>query len=113
MLHIVAIGWMFVVVMVSIAEALAPQGSVLGAALTFFGWGVLPLAIVLYLLGTPLRRRARRAAATAGAGPLLGRPSAPAGGREQSEPRGPVSAAQPDGGGHAPADVVAAKREEA
>ena len=62
MLYIVAIGWMFVVVMVSVAEALAPQGSLLGAALTFLGWGVLPLSIVLYILGTPVRRRARRAA---------------------------------------------------
>ena len=59
MLYIVAIGWMFVVVMVSVAEALAPQGSLLGAALTFLGWGVLPLSVVLYILGTPVRRRAR------------------------------------------------------
>jgi hypothetical protein len=113
MLYIVAIGWMFVVVMVSVAEALAPQGSLLGAALTFLGWGVLPLSIVLYILGTPLRRRARRAAATAGAGPLPSRLSAPSVGRERSEPGDPVSAAQPDGGGHAAGDAVAAKREEA
>lgn len=113
MLYIVAIGWMFVVVMVSVAEALAPQGSLLGAALTFLGWGVLPLSIVLYILGTPVRRRARRAAASAGAGPLPGRLSVPSGGRDRSEPVDPVSAAQPDGGGHAAGDAVAAKREEA
>ena len=112
MLYIVAIGWMFVVVMVSVAEALAPQGSLLGAMLTFLGWGVLPLSIVLYILGTPVRRRARRAATTAGTGPLPSLLSVPSGVRDRSEPGEPVSAAQPDGGGHASGDAVAAKREE-
>lgn len=86
MLYIVAIAWLYVVGMVAIVEALAPHGSVLGAGLTFVGWGVLPLSIVLYILGTPVRRRAARAAA---------------------------SAAQPDRGGHAAGGAVAAEREEA
>jgi hypothetical protein len=61
-MYLVAIGWMYVVVMMAVAEAMSPQGSVLGASLTFLLYGCLPLAIVLYLLGTPARRRARRAA---------------------------------------------------
>lgn len=86
MLHLVAIGWMYVVLMMSVAEALSPTGSVMGAVITFFFYGVLPLALVLYILGTPARRRAMRA-------------------REQS-------VSQPDGGGHAPGNAIAAKREE-
>ncbi|MEY4252747.1 MAG: hypothetical protein RLZZ566_217 [Pseudomonadota bacterium] len=60
MLYIVAIGWMFVVVLMSVVEATAPNGSVLGALFTFLIYGVIPLGLVLYLLGTPLRARQRQ-----------------------------------------------------
>jgi hypothetical protein len=61
-MYLVAIGWMYVVVMMAVAEAMSPSGTVLGAVFTFLLYGCLPLAIVLYLMGTPARRRARRAA---------------------------------------------------
>ncbi|MBQ0931444.1 hypothetical protein KAK07_16635 [Ideonella sp. 4Y16] len=61
-MHIVAIAWGFVVVMMAAAEATAPRGSLLGALFILLGYGVLPLWILLYILGTPLRRRARQAA---------------------------------------------------
>lgn len=60
MLYIVAIGWMFVVVLMSVVEATAPNGNVLGALFTFLIYGVIPLGLVLYLLGTPLRARQRQ-----------------------------------------------------
>lgn len=56
---IIAIAWIFVALMAAVAEAVAPNGTVLGALFTFFGWGVFPLSIVIYLLGTPIRRKAR------------------------------------------------------
>ena len=56
---IVVIAWLFVVLMASVAEAVAPNGTVLGAIFTFVGWGVFPLSIVVYLLSTPMRRKAR------------------------------------------------------
>lgn len=56
---IIAIAWIFVALMAAVAEAVAPNGTVLGALFTFFGWGVLPLSIVIYLLSTPIRRKAR------------------------------------------------------
>jgi hypothetical protein len=87
MLYLVALAWMYVVLMVAVAEAVAPQGTLLGAFFTVVGWGVIPLALVLYILATPARRRARKAA-------------------EQS------AAADPDGGGHAAGDAVAPEREE-
>jgi len=85
-LYLVAIGWMYVALMMTVAEAVAPNGSLIGAAITFVFYGVLPLALVLYLLGTPGRRRALRAKNASGA--------------------------QPDSGGHAAGDAVAAERKE-
>jgi hypothetical protein len=89
--YLVALAWIYVVMMVAVAELTSPQGSWLGAFFTLIGWGVIPLAIVLYIVGTPARRRARRAAEAA---------------------RAAASATDPDRRGHAPGDAVAPKREE-
>lgn len=51
---IVAIGWMYVVTLMA-----ATEPSAVGGIMTFFGYGVLPLSLVLYLGGVRLRRRAR------------------------------------------------------
>ena len=56
-MYIVAIAWMFVVTLMTVVEAVASNGSILGAITTFIFYGILPLSLVLYLLGTPLRRR--------------------------------------------------------
>lgn len=58
-MYLVAIGWMYVVVMMAAAEATSPQGTLLGAIITFVFYGLLPVSIVIYILGTPARRRAR------------------------------------------------------
>jgi hypothetical protein len=76
MLHIVALGWMYVVLMMSITEV-----SVVAGIMTFLMYGVVPLSIILYLMATPHRKRmraikeaarleARRRAAVSGKGPL-------------------------------------------
>ncbi len=64
-MHLLALAWIYVVLMMAVAEALSPVGSVLGALITFFLYGVLPLSIVLYVLGTPGRKRARKLAEAA------------------------------------------------
>jgi hypothetical protein len=64
-MHLVAVAWIYVVVMAALAEAVSPTGSVLGAVITFLLYGLLPLSIVLYILNTPARRAARRAAEAA------------------------------------------------
>ena len=61
MMYIVAIAWMFVVTLMAVVEAVASNGSILGAIMTFVFYGILPLGLVLYLLGTPLRRRHNQA----------------------------------------------------
>lgn len=91
-MYLVAIAWMFVVVLMSAAEAMSPIGSVLGALVTLVLYGVLPLSIVLYVMGTPLRRRARLAA--------------------ENQAAANVPSVQPDGGGHAAGDAVAPERKE-
>lgn len=73
-MHIIAIAWGFVVVMMAAAEATAPQGSLLGAFFILLGYGVLPLSILLYILGTPMRRRARQAAELPAEPPASGEP---------------------------------------
>jgi len=79
-MHIVAVAWMFVVVLMALTEATSSQGSLLGALVTFVLYGLLPLAIVLYLMGTPVRRRARKAAeAQADAAAAADASSTPAG----------------------------------
>ncbi len=60
-MYLVAIAWIYVVLMMAVAEATSPQGTVLGAFFTFMLYGALPLSIVMYVLRTPHRRRMRRA----------------------------------------------------
>lgn len=59
-MYIVAIAWIYVLLMVSIMQPTLFRGIV-----TFLGAGVGPLALVLWLVGTPRRRleRSRREAA--------------------------------------------------
>jgi hypothetical protein len=59
--YLVVIGWMYVVLMMSVAEATNTTGSVLGAIVTFFLYGLLPVALVVYLMLTPQRRKAIKA----------------------------------------------------
>jgi len=51
-MYVVAIAWIYVVLMVSLTQPTALRG-----VLTFVGAGLFPLAIFLYLVGTPQRRR--------------------------------------------------------
>ena len=106
-MHIVALAWMFVVVLMTLAEATSTQGTVLGALFTFFLYGVLPLGIVLYVMGTPARGRARRAAAAAAAAA-----EAEAAAAAQQNRASSMSAPQGDGSGHAAGAGLAAERQE-
>lgn len=60
LMYLVLLAWAYVVVMMAIAEALSPQGTVLGAFFTLLLYGVGPMGLAIYLMGTPLRRKARR-----------------------------------------------------
>ena len=53
-MYIVAIAWIYVVLMMAITEH-----SVIAGIMTFFLYCVFPLTIVLYLMRTPQRKRER------------------------------------------------------
>jgi len=59
-MHLVAIAWLYVAIMMAAAEATHTNGSVLGAIITFLLYGLGPVALVLYVLGAPARRKAIR-----------------------------------------------------
>ena len=89
-LLLTAIGWLYVALMMAVAEADHPQGSLLGAVITFLLYGAGPVALVVYLFGRPARRRAR----------------------EQRERLAAAASGQPEAGGETPADAVPPVREE-
>jgi hypothetical protein len=60
-MYIVPIAWLYVALMMSVAEATNSNGTVLGAIITFLLYGFLPVGLVLYFMGTPGRKRALRA----------------------------------------------------
>ncbi len=91
-MYLVAIAWMYVVVMMAIVEAGSPNGTVIGAVFTFLLYGALPLSIVLYLMRSPARKRARLAA--------------------QAQADADLSAGEPDGSDHASGDAIAPERKE-
>lgn len=60
-MYIVPIAWLYVALMMSVAEATNSNGSVLGGIVTFILYGILPTGIIVYIMGTPQRKKARLA----------------------------------------------------
>ena len=53
-MHIAAVGWTYVVLMMAITE-----DSVVAGIMTFFFYGVLPVTIIVYVSGSGNRKRRR------------------------------------------------------
>jgi len=53
---LIVIAWLYVVLMMAVAEGFSSQGSLLGALITFLLYGVLPLGLVIYIMNTPHRK---------------------------------------------------------
>ncbi len=53
-MYIVAIAWLYVTLMMAVTEK-----SVTAGVLTFTFYGLLPCALLVWLIGTPARRRAK------------------------------------------------------
>jgi hypothetical protein len=60
-MYIVPIAWIYVALMMAVAEATNSNGSVLGAVITFALYGALPVGLMLYIMGSPGRKRAIQA----------------------------------------------------
>ena len=52
---LVIVGWLYVALMMALAEATHSNGSIAGAVFTFVLYGVGPVALVAYILATPAR----------------------------------------------------------
>jgi mannose/fructose/N-acetylgalactosamine-specific phosphotransferase system component IID len=61
-MYIVPIAWLYVALMMSVAEATNTNGTVLGGILTFILYGILPTSIIVYVMWAPNRKKARLAA---------------------------------------------------
>lgn len=83
-MYIIPIAWIYVALMMSVAEATNSNGTILGAVFTFLLYGALPVGLVLYFMGTPARKRRIRE-------------------RDAAER---AASLQPDAGSLPPADVV-------
>lgn len=102
---LVALAWMYVVLMVAVVEASANGGTFLGAFFTVALYGLLPMSIVLYLVLSPARRRARRQAESADA---VESPPAPAVTPDPDSSAGNL----PDNRNHAAGDPLPTERKE-
>ena len=93
-MYIIPLAWLYVALMMAVAEATNDNGTVLGGLITFVLYGLGPVLLVLYLMGSPARRKAIKANEAA----LAASPGA-----ESVTAATPPISAQPDAGSHAPA----------
>ena len=95
-MYLIVIAWIYVVLMMSVAEATNSNGTLLGALVTFVLYGAGPVVLVIYLMGAPARSKAikqRNAMALAALRAQTGSSNADT---------GPASPSfKPDAGGHA------------
>jgi hypothetical protein len=94
-MYLIVIAWLYVALMMAVAEATSPVGSVVGAFFTFVLYGVGPVSLVIYLIGTPARRKAIKAREA-----------------EELAQHAAQESGQPDGGGEAAADAIPPVRKE-
>lgn len=107
-MYLVVITWLYVTLMMAVAEATSSTGSLMGAVVTFVLYGLLPAGIVAYILGTPARKRAIKAREEAQQAAYDAEQAA----QEQAgnppdtvaaQSAAPAVSAAPDAGGHAAA----------
>ena len=90
-MYLVVIGWLYVVLMMAVAEGSNTTGTVLGAVVTFILYGLLPVSLVVYLMRTPQRRKENKAREAAEDQ------------QRRAEAGTPADSGDPDAGRHAPA----------
>lgn len=101
-MYIIPIAWLYVALMMSVAEATHSNGTVLGAIVTFVLYGALPIALMLYFMGSPARKRKIRAQEAAALEAY-----------RAAQTANPASSSiDPDAGSLAAADTVSAVRKE-
>lgn len=96
-MYLVLIAWLYVALMMAVAEATSPIGSLMGALITFVLYGLLPMGVMGYIMGSPARRRARKAQEMA---------------ERENANSPPAASASPDAGGETPRAAVPPVRKE-
>lgn len=94
-MYLIVIAWIYVVLMMSVAEANHSNGTLLGALVTFVLYGLAPVLLVVYLMGAPARRR------------MIKRREAVARAAHAAISQGSAASVEPDAGSHAPGGVEA------
>ncbi len=98
-MYLIVIAWMYVVLMMSVAEATNSNGTLLGALVTFVLYGVGPVTLVVYLMRAPARSKAiKKREAEAHAQQM-------ASASQNASPATP--SVEPDAAGHAPGSTEA------
>ena len=92
-MYLVLIAWLYVAVMMAVAEATSQVGSLLGALITFSLYGALPITLVGYIMATPARMRRRKA-------------------QEAAQQEAAASSAAPNASGEAASAAIASVRKE-
>lgn len=100
-MYLVVIAWLYVTVMMAIAEATSTEGTVLGGIVTFLLYGLAPMSLVIYLMATPSRKRAIKEKEAAEHAAWLAQQAQSAAAPEAA------TSNQPDAGSHAPAAAEA------
>ncbi|ENO83004.1 MAG TPA: hypothetical protein DCY18_09520 [Thauera sp.] len=54
-MYLIPIAWLYVAILVAVSE-----DTVVAGVLTFVFWGIAPLALFMWIFGTPARRRRQR-----------------------------------------------------
>jgi hypothetical protein len=105
-MYLIPMAWIYVALMMAIAEATNTNGTVLGGIMTFVLYGLLPVGLVVYLMGSSSRRKAIKAKE---AEELAAYRAAQTSAAPTTEAQ---ASAHPDASSHAPADAVAPVRKE-
>lgn len=112
-MYIIPIAWLYVALMMSVAEATNSNGTVLGAIVTFVLYGLLPIALMVYFMGTPGRKRKIRAREMAEReAAIAAHASAATAASHEAAATAASASAEPDAGGQTPADPVTPVRKE-
>jgi hypothetical protein len=102
-MYLIVIAWMYVVLMMSIAEATNSNGTLLGALVTFVLYGAGPVTLVVYLMGAPARSKALKKREAEARSQHIAAAS------QKASPTMPL--VEPDAGGHAPGGAEAVARD--
>lgn len=107
-MYLIPIAWLYVALMMAVAEATNTTGTALGGVITFVLYGLGPVLLVLYLMGFPSRRRAIKAREQADWQAYQAQAEA----SPTADGHNAGASVHPDASGHTAADTVPPVRKE-